>query len=86
MSVAAPYMSIPPMPPMPPGGTAAVRMVVVLRRFRDHDFRREQQARNRRRVLQRQTRDLGRIEDALFQHVAVLAGARRCSRRRPCPP
>src|SRR5688500_4619918 len=51
-------------------------MFVVLRRFRDHDFRREQQARNRRRVLQRETRDLGRVEDALFQHVAVLAGAR----------
>ena len=40
---------------------------------RGHDFRREQQARHRRRVLQRQARDLGRIEDALFQHVAVLA-------------
>src|SRR6185436_4817773 len=51
-------------------------MLFVLRRFRDHDFRREQQTRNRRRVLQRETRDLGRIEDALFQHVAVLARAR----------
>src|SRR5688500_15186207 len=51
-------------------------MLVVLRRFRDHDFRREQQTRDRRRVLQRETRDLGRVEDALFQHVAVLAGAR----------
>src|SRR3954466_5109775 len=51
-------------------------MLFVLRRFRDHDFRREQQTRDRRRVLQRETRDLGRIEDALFQHVAVLAGAR----------
>src|SRR6188768_4521600 len=50
-------------------------MLVVLRRFRDHDFRREQQARDRRRVLQRETRDLGRVEDALFQHVAVLARA-----------
>src|SRR5690349_16446710 len=50
-------------------------MLFVLRGFRDHDFRREQQARDRRRVLQRKTRDLGRIEDALFQHVAVLARA-----------
>src|SRR6187431_3302728 len=51
-------------------------MLLVLRRFRDHDFRREQQAGDRGRVLQRQARDLGRVEDALFQHVAVLAGAR----------
>src|SRR5688572_5646588 len=51
-------------------------MVVFLRRFRDHDFRREQQTRNRGRVLQRQARDLRRVEDALFQHVTVLAGAR----------
>src|SRR3954470_18681416 len=50
-------------------------MLFFLRRFRDHDFRREQQAGNRGRVLQRETRDLRRVEDALFQHVAVLAGA-----------
>src|SRR4051812_5894015 len=50
-------------------------MLFFLRRFRDHDFRREQQARDRRRVLQREARDLRRVEDALFQHVAVLAGA-----------
>src|SRR3569832_2177688 len=50
-------------------------MLFFLRRFRDHDFRREQQARDRRRVLQRETRDLRRVEDALFQHVAVLARA-----------
>src|SRR5688572_11270345 len=51
-------------------------MFFFLRRFRDHDFRREQQAGNRGCVLQRQARDLGRVEDALFQHVAVLAGTR----------
>src|SRR4051812_43033873 len=51
-------------------------MLFFLRRFRDHDFRREQQAGDRGCVLQRETRDLGRVEDALFQHVAVLAGAR----------
>jgi hypothetical protein len=33
-------------------------MVVIFRRFRDHDFRREQPARNRRRILQRETRNL----------------------------
>src|SRR5689334_3472179 len=51
-------------------------MLFFLRRFRDHDFRREQQAGDRRRVLQREARDLRRVEDALFQHVAVFAGAR----------
>src|SRR4051812_21457945 len=50
-------------------------MLFFLRRFRDHDFRREQQARNRRRVLQREARDLGRIQDAGVDHVAVLARA-----------
>ena len=50
-------------------------MFFAFQRFRDHDFRREQQARNRRRVLQRETRDLRRIEGPLFEHVAVLAGA-----------
>jgi len=35
-------------------------MLVVLRRLGDHDFRREQQAGNRGRVLQSQARDLGR--------------------------
>src|SRR5690606_17526747 len=34
----------------------------------------EQQARNRRGVLQRQARDLGRIEDAELKHVAVFTG------------
>src|SRR5688572_19180245 len=50
-------------------------MLFILRRFRDHDFRREQQTRDRGRVLQREARDLGRIQDAGVDHVAVLARA-----------
>ena len=50
-------------------------MVIFFRRFRDHDFRREQQTGDRRRVLQREARDLGRIQDAGVDHVAVLARA-----------
>ena len=50
-------------------------MFVVLRRFRDHDFRREQQAGDRGCVLQREARDIGRIQDAGVNHVAVLARA-----------
>jgi len=53
----------------------AIAHHIFLRRFRDHDFRREQQACRRGCVLQRQARDLGRVEDALFECVAVLAGA-----------
>ena len=45
-SLAAPYISIPPIRPIPPG--APCECFFVLRHFRDHDFRREQQARNRR--------------------------------------
>src|SRR5450755_2500619 len=48
-------------------------MLIFLRRLSDHDFRREQQTRNRSGVLQSQTRDLGRIQDAQFDHIAVLA-------------
>jgi dienelactone hydrolase len=36
----------------------AVGMAIILRRFRDRDFRREQQTRNRRRVLKRQARGI----------------------------
>src|ERR1700730_3250669 len=48
-------------------------MLVVFRRLSDHDFGREQQARYRGGVLQSQTRYLGGIQDAHFDHVAVLA-------------
>src|SRR5580698_153069 len=47
-------------------------MLFFLRRLGNHDFRREQQARDRGGVLQSQTRHLGRIQDAQFDHIAVL--------------
>src|SRR5712664_110285 len=50
----------------------AMCMLVFFRRLSDHDFRREQQTRNRGGVQQSQTRDLGRIQDAHFEHIAVL--------------
>src|SRR5215470_8144537 len=51
-------------------------VLLVLRSLSYHDLRREQQARHRSGVLQRKTRDLGRIENALFEHVAELARRR----------
>ena len=48
-------------------------VVVVLRGLGDHHFRGEQQAGDRRRILQRKTRDLRRVEDAEVEHVAILA-------------
>src|SRR5579864_1197657 len=50
----------------------AMRMLFFLRRLGNHDFRREQQTRYRGGVLQSQTRYLGRIQDAQFDHIAVL--------------
>src|SRR5580704_8371048 len=49
-------------------------MLIFLRGLGNHDFRREQQARDGGGVLQSQTRHLGRIQNAHFDHVAVLAG------------
>ena len=69
------YISIPPMPPMPPPGApcacsssfgASAIMTSVV----------SKQTRHRGGVLQSQTRDLGRIQDAQLDHVAVLAGRR----------
>src|SRR6202166_597831 len=48
-------------------------MLFFFRRLSDHDFRREQQSRYRSGVLQSQTRHLGRIQNAQFDHIAVLA-------------
>src|ERR1700749_368058 len=48
-------------------------MLFFLRSLGDHDFRREQQARDRGGVLQSQTRHLGRIQNAHFDHVALPA-------------
>ena len=56
-------------------------MLFFFRSFSDHDFRREQQARNRGGVLQSQTRDLGGIQDAHFDHVTVHAGRRVVAER-----
>src|ERR1700722_971893 len=50
----------------------AMCMLFVLRRLGDHDFRREQQTRNRGGILQSETRDLRRIQDAHIEHIAVL--------------
>src|SRR6185312_16149675 len=55
-------------------GTAAVVVLFLLGRFADHRFRGDHEAGDRCRVLQRRTRDLGRIEDAHLDHVAILAG------------
>jgi hypothetical protein len=54
----------------------ATAACVLLRRFGDHRIGRDHETRDRRRVLQRITRDLGRIEDVHFDHVAKLAGLR----------
>src|SRR6202166_3443840 len=49
-------------------------MIFILRRLGDHDFGRRQQARYRGGVLQSQTRHLGGIQNAHFDHIAVLTG------------
>src|SRR4029079_8891974 len=56
--------------------TTTGRSGFLLRRLGDHRLGRDHQAGDRRGVLQRGTRDLGRIEDAHLDHVAVLAGLR----------
>src|ERR1700731_3062204 len=58
-----------------------MRMLIFLRRLSDHDFGREQQARYRGGVLQSQTRHLGRIQNAQFDHIAVLARLRVVAER-----
>src|SRR5258708_26551009 len=58
---------------------ATVRRAMCMRfflgRFSDHDFGREQQSRYRGGILQSQTRHLRRIQDAHFDHIAVLTGS-----------
>src|SRR5579862_95010 len=51
-------------------------VLLVLRSLSDHDFGGQQQPGHGSRVLQRKTRDLGRIQDALVDQVAELAGRR----------
>src|SRR6185437_9380779 len=53
---------------------AAVVVLFLLGRFADHRFRGDHEAGDRGCVLQRRTGDLGRIQDAHLDHVAVLAG------------
>src|SRR4029079_12372756 len=51
--------------------TRSRRRLLLLRDLRDERFRREEQARHRRRVLQRRARHLGRVDDAGLEHVDV---------------
>src|SRR3569623_2778134 len=50
--------------------------VLLLRQFGNHRLGGDQQARDRRRVLDRRAHDLGRVDDALGHHVPVLAALR----------
>ena len=58
------------MPPWPPGG----RRLFLLRHLGDEAFGGEQQAGDRRRVLQRGAGDLRRVDDAGLDEVFVLVG------------
>ena len=49
---------------------------LVLRCLGDHDLGGQQQTRDRSRVLQCQTSDLGRVQDACFDQVTELARGR----------
>jgi hypothetical protein len=55
------------MPPIPPPGMAGAS-------FRDHGLGRDHQACDRRGVLQCDTNDLRRVDDAGAQHVNILLG------------
>src|SRR6266850_477398 len=55
---------------------AAMGMLFVLRSLGNHHLGREQQARDGCGILQRKPRDLRRIENALFEHVAELTARR----------
>src|ERR1700738_3709321 len=63
-------------PPPSAASRGSMGMLFLLRSLSDHDFRREQEARDRGSVLQSQTGDLGRIQDAHFDQIAVFAGRR----------
>src|SRR3546814_9620903 len=53
--------------------SAAVAVLLLLGRVGDHGLGRDQQARDRRGILQRRAHDLGRVDDAGLEHVHVLA-------------
>src|SRR3546814_3695335 len=48
-------------------------VLLLLGRVGDHGLGRDQQARDRRGILQRRAHDLGRVDDAGLEHVHVLA-------------
>src|SRR5260370_191500 len=48
----------------------------LLGHFGDHGFGGDQQSRDRGRVLDRRTNDLGRVDDALLDEIAIFAGLR----------
>src|SRR6201992_3587728 len=60
---------------------AAMAVLLILRSFSNHDLCREQQTGNGCSVLQRETRDLGRIQDARFEHVPELSRSRVVAER-----
>ncbi len=71
-------MSMPPMPPMsgmPPWAVAAAALL-LFHQLRDHRVGGEHQAGDRRGVLQRRARDLGRVDHALLHEIAVFLGLR----------
>src|SRR3954453_5125708 len=57
-------------------GHAAAGLSVLLRQFGHHGFGGDQESRNRGCVLDRRTDDLGRVDDALLDEVAVFTGLR----------
>ena len=44
------------------------------RKFRNHSFRRNQQAGNRSRILQRRSDHFGRVNDTGFNHIGIFVG------------
>ena len=61
---------------IPPGGIPGAAAALLIRLLGHHALRREHQARDRGRVLQRGAHDLGRVDDAGLQQVLVLVGRR----------
>src|ERR1700734_2214074 len=55
---------------------AGCRLSGFLRQLRDHGFRRYQQAGHGRGILQRGAHDLGRVDDALGNHIDILFSLR----------
>src|SRR5882757_10844400 len=52
---------------------SAMAVLLILRSLGNHYFCRQQQTGNRRCVLQRETCDLGRVQDARIEHVTELS-------------